>query len=196
MLDRIFLSVNGGLPMNGEESELPLGRILGFDMELVLSIIAQGVVVIGLVFVLAYILYNPVKNFMAERAAGIKDDIDSARLDREKAEQTKADYQNLLEGIDQEREEILNRAHNKANEVHDNILAEAHKVAEELKAKAHNDIDIERANTADEIKRQIIEVSVLVASRFVKDFSVDQETQDRYIDEALADWSEGRYELD
>ena len=195
MLDRIFLSVSGDLP-NGELGELPTGRILGFDMELILSILAQGIVVIGLVLVLAYILYNPVKNFMAERAAGIKDDIDSARLDREKAEQTKIDYQNLLNGIDQEREEILNRAHNKANEVHDNILAEAHKVAEELKAKAHNDIDIERANTADEIKRQIIEVSVLVASRFVKDFSVDQETQDRYIDEALADWSEGRYELD
>jgi F-type H+-transporting ATPase subunit b len=55
--------------------------------------------------------------------------------------------------------------------------------------RAEEEIRIERENAADEIRRQIVEISTLMASRFVQ-VSIDHDTQDKYIDEALADWSE------
>ncbi|HHY51716.1 MAG TPA: ATP synthase F0 subunit B, partial [Clostridiales bacterium] len=40
-----------------------------------------------------------------------------------------------------------------------------------------------------EMKRQIIEIATLMAERFVQ-LSIDRETQDRLIAEALAEWEE------
>lgn len=190
MLDRIFLSA-------AETAEgLPPGGLLSFDMETILRAGAQAFNVLLIIFILAFVLYAPVKTFMAARTARIANDMDSARRDKEKAAEIKADYQKVMDNIDKEREEILERARRKANEEHGRIVADGHKAAEELKAKAHDEINIERANAADEIKKQIIEISTLIASRFVRDLSVDSATQDRYIDEALADWSESKYEFD
>ena len=48
----------------------------------------------------------------------------------------------------------------------------------------------ERENEIDNLKRQMVELSMLTAGRFVE-VSVDRATQDEYIDEALSDWEEG-----
>jgi F-type H+-transporting ATPase subunit b len=145
--------------------------------------------------VLAYFLRGAVKNFMAGRAERIREDIDSAKSDKAKAEETKADYQKKLDNIENERAEILNRAHRRADEMHGQIMADARKAAEDLMAKANTDISIERANASNEIKRQIIEISALIARRFLET-AVDQEAQNKYIDEALSDWGEHKHEFD
>ena len=185
MLDRFFLS-----------ADVSPGNIMSLDLSLVINGLIHGFNIILLIGLLSYLLYKPVKKFMAERTQRIQNDIDSARANNEQSLAIKANYQKLTDDIDKEREEVLNRARRRADEAHDQILAKAHTAAEDLKEKAINEIGVERANAADEIRRMIIETSVLVATRFVKEFSVDQETQDRYIDEALAEWSEKKYELD
>ena len=180
MLDRFFLS-----------AEVSPGTILSLDMRLVINGLIHGFTIILVIMLLSYLLYNPVKKFMADRMADISGNADAARLDRKKAEEIRASYQELLDKIDKERDEILKKAHRKADEEHDQILTKAQKAAEDLIAKANSDIDEERAAAAGEIKRQIAEISALIAGRFVETETViDQETQARFIDEALADWGE------
>jgi F-type H+-transporting ATPase subunit b len=148
-----------------------------------------------LFFLLGYLVRKPAKNMMASRTERIREDLASARLDKAKALEIKADYQSRLEGIDSEREEILKRALRRADDVQNQIMADARRAADDLIAKANSDINIERANAADEIRRQIIEISMLIAGNFLET-AVDQEAQNRYIDEALADWGEHKYEFD
>ena len=189
MLDSIFLFSSVFL-----SADVTPGGIINLDMSLIINGLIHGFNIALLILLLVKLLNNPVRKFMADRAAGIRDDIESARIDRAKAEEMKTDYQGMMDNIEKEREEILKKAHRRADEMHSQIVADAHKAAEDLKAKANSDINIERANIAEDIKKQIIEVSALVAERFILD-KIDEETQNKYIDEALADWGEHKHEL-
>jgi len=176
LLDGFFLAVGEGSILNLDWSVIINSLILGFNVILVIIILAK-------------ILHDPVKNFMDERAARIQDDINNARLNREQAMEIKADYNNMMANIEKEREDILSEAYRTALKRSDQILFDTREEAKYLLVKAKDEIKIERENAADEIKMQIIEISSLIASRFVE-VSVDRQTQDKYIDEALADWSE------
>jgi len=180
LLDRFFLSA-------GEE--LPPGSILSFDMELILRSAIQLVHILLLFGILGYILYNPVKKFMTDRADRIRDDIDSARLNRDEAIGIGAEYQSIMDEIDKERERILSEARLAAVKKSDQILIDAQEEADYMKARARDEIKIERENAADEIKAQIAEISALIMGRFVESV-IDREMQAKFIDEALADWGE------
>jgi F-type H+-transporting ATPase subunit b len=65
----------------------------------------------------------------------------------------------------------------------------AREEAKHLISKARAEIEADRENASEEVKRQIIELSTFMAGRFVE-LSIDKESQDKYIEEALADWSD------
>ena len=166
---------------------MPSSTILEFNKAFLIKSAIHWVNIILLTVVLVYLLYKPVKNFMTGRAARISRDIESARKNNEKVREEKAAYERLIANIEVEREEILNQAHRIAVERSDQILRAAREEAKHLMAKAEAEIRIERENTADEIKRQIIELSVLMASRFVE-VSINRTTQDAYLEDMLENW--------
>jgi len=170
-----------------------VGSILQFDKALLVKLVIQWFNILLLTFVLIRVLYNPVKKFMTDRADRIKNDIDSARRNNQEAQEHKADYEKRIANIEKEREEILSKAHRVAVEEHDRIVFEAQEQAKHLLTMADEEIKIQRENAADEVRRQIIEVSTLMAARFVE-VSIDSRTHDKYIDEALADWSELKWQ--
>lgn len=189
MLDRILLNIAFLAQTTLETDSMPAGTLVQFDKDLLIKIAIQAFNILLLTAVLILILYKPVRKFMHDRAVRIKNDIDSARRNNEEAEELKMKYQELIDNIEKEREEILNQAHRVAVEKSDQILFAAHEEAKYLLIKAENEIKVERENAADDIKMQIIELSTFIASRFVE-VSIDKQTQDKYIEEALADWSE------
>jgi F-type H+-transporting ATPase subunit b len=168
---------------------MPPGSILEFDMAMLIRSAIQWLNIIVLIVFLTYLLYKPVKKFMADRVARINRDIESARRNSEKAREERTHYERLIANIEEEREEILNQAHRVAVERSDQILLAAREEAKHMKAKADDEIRIERENAADDIKNQIIELSTLMASRFVE-ISIDRETQEKLVSEMLSDWRE------
>ncbi|MCL1805880.1 MAG: F0F1 ATP synthase subunit B [Clostridiales bacterium] len=168
---------------------MPAGSILEFNTAFLIKSGIQWLNIIALTAVLVFLLYKPVKNFMAGRAERIAKDIESARKSNEKAREDRIHYERLIAGIEEEREEILNEAHRIAVERSDQILIAAREEARHLMAKAEDEIKTERENAADEIKRQIIELSALMASRFVE-ISIDRNVQEAYLDEVLENWRE------
>lgn len=182
MLDRFFLSV-------GESGGDLGGSVMTLDMELLIRAAMQWVNVVILSVIMFFLLYKPVKKFLADRAARINNDIESARFNNEQTLKIKENYKKMLDDIDKEREEILSEAYRVAVKKSDQILFDAQEEAKYLLMKAKDEIKMEHENATDEIKKQIIEISALIASRLVE-VSVDRQTQDKYIDEALADWGE------
>ncbi|MCL2815976.1 MAG: F0F1 ATP synthase subunit B [Oscillospiraceae bacterium] len=171
-----------------DDTIVELGTILHFDAALLAKLAIQWFNILLLTFVLIRILYNPVRQFMINRAERIQGDIESAKKNNQEAQELKAKYENILANVDKETEEYKARRHREAVEEHDRIIFEAQEQAQHLKLKAEEEIKIQRENAADDIRKQIIEISTLMAARFVEQ-SMDRKTHDKFIDDALKDWS-------
>lgn len=169
---------------------LPEGEILSIDKKMVLNAGIYALNILILVFFLAKFLYKPVKQFMKDRTERIQNEIQSAEAEYEEAQKLKEEYELKLAEIDTEREEVLSQAHKKAMERSDHILREAREEADNILTRGVAELKRERENEIDNLKRQMVELSMLTAGRFVE-VSIDRDTQDEYIDEALSDWEEG-----
>ncbi|MCL2708050.1 MAG: F0F1 ATP synthase subunit B [Defluviitaleaceae bacterium] len=182
-LARLLLSSN----------ELAPGRVLAFDGGFIAELAIQWFNIAILTAVLVFILYKPVKKFMTNRAARISDEIDAANQTTQQARDLKSNYEGLIANIETEREKILKEAHHLAVDRSDRIIVAAREEAKHLIAKARFEIDADRDNASEEIKRQIIELSTFLAARFVE-VSIDEKTQERFVDEALTSWGEATWQ--
>ena len=178
---------SGMLMAASAANELPPGTILEFNKTLLIDIGIMWLNVAILTVILIKLLYNPVKKYMSARTQRIQNEIETARRERDEALDLKEKYEKLIGDIEKEREEILRQAHKKAMEKSDQLLFEARHEAELMYNRALADLETERKNVQDEMKKQMIEISIMMASRFVE-VSIDRETQDRYIEEAFTDW--------
>jgi len=168
---------------------MPEGTILHFDRELLIEIGIYMFNVLLLVGVLSWLLYKPVKKFLSERQGRIRDDLAAAQKTTEEAMALKAKYEEILAGVGAERDEVLAIAHKQAVERSDELLFEARRETEAMYDRAIEDLELERKNAFNEMKEQMIEISALMAGRFVR-ISIDKQTQDKLIEEAFADWME------
>lgn len=168
-------------------AELPAGKLLSFDMELVIKTGMQLLNIAVLSAVIIFILYNPVKKYMAARTERIKKEIEEANKERDDALALKEKYEKMIAGIENEREEILHQAYKKAMEKSDQLLFEARREAELMYDRALEDLETEKKNINEEMKKQMIEISTMMAGHFVS-VSIDRDEQDRLIEEAFTDW--------
>jgi len=142
--------------------------------------------------VLSYLLYKPVKNMLASRKDKIENQISSAETQLAEATKMKALYEEKLKAVDKEKDIILSDARSKAVQREQEIIAEAKAEAEALKNRAMVDIQREQEKAKDEIKKQIIEVSSIMASRFVA-ASINQKEQDKLVNEVISDLEEVKW---
>jgi F-type H+-transporting ATPase subunit b len=165
----------------------PPGSILSFDRSLLVHIGIMTFNILLLTAVLVFLLYKPVKKFMAERTERIRHEIETARAEREDALEMKEKYERLIAEIEMERDDVLLQAHKKAMDRSDQLLFEARREADAMFERAMDEIETERKNVADDMKKQVVEISAMMAGRFIE-VSIDRETQDRYIETAFDDW--------
>jgi F-type H+-transporting ATPase subunit b len=165
------------------------GSLLHFDKRFLIETGIQVFNIIVLTIALICILYAPVRQFLRNRTERIQNDIVAAKSEYQTAQDLKEEYHNKLAEIDKEREEILNKARKKAIERSDQILTAAKKEADTIYHNAMAEIAAERINSEADTKRQLIELSTLIAERFIE-VSIDTQTQEKFVDEALAGWEE------
>ena len=169
--------------------DIPPGTILSFDKGLLVSLGIQLFNIAILTFILAHFLYKPVQNFMSARTERIKSDIDQVSNDRNDALELKEKYETAINGIENEREEVLHQAYRKAVEKSDQMLFDARRESELVFERALQELEAEKKSQSEEMKRQVIELSVLLAGRIIE-VNTDQIAHDRLFEEALAEWRE------
>ena len=173
-------------------SVVPEGRVFGLDLQTLISIGIMLFNVLVLSAVLGFILYEPVKKFMAKRSDKISGQLDDALEKMAEAESLKAEYEKKLAEIDMERIKILESARNTAAERSRHLLDEARHEAATIKRHTQEGISAERERLKEETRLYIIELSTLMAGKFVE-HSIDAETQDRLFDETMAQLEEARW---
>jgi F-type H+-transporting ATPase subunit b len=165
------------------------GYVITLDKQLLIQILIQLINTGILCFVLSKLLYKPVLNFLNARKEKVAAQLDDAANTLKEAERLKAEYEEKLKNIDNERNEILETARDAAKKNSRQIISDARKEADLIKNRAEKDIANEREKAKDDIKKEIIDVSTEMSRRFIaKQISTDE--QNKLFDETIKELEE------
>lgn len=159
-------------------------RILGFDLQTLIQIGFQMIAVLLLFYILGRLLFKPVRKILADRTDKIETTLDKIEADNKAAEELKADYEDKLKNIKAEADKILAHAHTRAVAREDEIVKEAHEEANKIMARAHLEIEREREQLKDDVRKEIIEVATIMAGKFVE-VSLSEEQQKVLVTETI-----------
>lgn len=160
------------------------GRIIGFDTQLLWDLGLQWISTLIIIFILSKILFKPMTEFLEKRKSGIAKTLDEARASKADAIELKNEYNSKVTKIQSEADAIIKEARAKALAKEEEIIAEGRREAEAIKEKALNDMKLEQERVKDEMKQQMIEISTLMASKFVT-ASLDEAKHNQIIDEII-----------
>ena len=138
--------------------------LVGLTYELFFTLIN----VLVLFLILRKILFKKVINVMDAREADIKNDIEEGQRAKEEGLKLKSEYENKVKDARDEGQLIVDSARKRAEEKSDNIISEANKEAEYIKQKANSEIAKDKEQAFNNIKSEISEIAVLVASKVIE----------------------------
>lgn len=172
---------------------VPEGRLFALDEQTLIGIVIQLINGIILAVALGYILYKPVKNFMAKRTERIQGEIANSDETMAKAKELIAEYESKVANIDKEYDKVLEEARVEATKKRQVIIAEANEEAGRIKERAEGIIETEKERLRLETRPYIIELATLIAENYITDH-IEKEEQDKLFDEALAELEEAQWQ--
>lgn len=170
-----------------------MGRIFELDAQLLFdaAIIAINIFILFTVF--SYLFFEPVRGMLDKRREKIKSDIDSALQDKEEARVLREEYELKLKDIDKEAEEILGAARRKAVKKEEEIVALAKAEADKIRERAHKEIELEKKQAIDDMKKEMVELATLMAGKVVAK-SVNLQIQEQLVEDTLREMGDGTWQ--
>ena len=159
-------------------------RLFNLDFQLLADAVLTMIAVFVLFFALSYLLFNPARKMLTSRQEKIKDELDSAASDMEKAQALREEYEAKLKNADKEVQEILSEARKKALANENQIVAEAKEEAARIIERAKVEAELEKKKMADDVKKEMISVASVIAGKVVS-ASIDTNIQNSLIEETL-----------
>lgn len=160
------------------------GKIIGFDLALLWDLGLIWISLLVIIWILYRLLFQPVTEFLEKRKNTIAQTIDEATAKKADAIKLQADYEEKLKNINDEANQILKDTRAKALLREEEIIKAAKVEAENIKQKALGDIKLEQERVKDELKKEMIDISTMMASKFVS-ASIDEKQHQALIDELI-----------
>lgn len=129
-------------------------------------------------------LLKPVQKILQERQAQVDADLDAAQAAREEAEQSKKEYALSLAGAKEEAARLVRTATKTAQDHGEQLLLEAKQEAAAIRAKAAADIERDRKNAVNDIKGDISDMAVAIASKVVEK-EISEKEHEKLIEEFI-----------
>jgi F-type H+-transporting ATPase subunit b len=139
-----------------------------------------------LFFIVKKFLFKPVKALIAEREAKAKGLIDDANELKVQAEKEKEQWDIKLKDADKEADAIIKKAVAKADKRSEVILNNAEERAEGIVRQAKIDAELEQKKAEEGIRREIVDLSSVLARKVLKREINEQDHKD-LIDDFLQD---------
>lgn len=136
-------------------------------IEINATIIAQVLNFLILVAILRALAYEPVAKMLKQRSEKIQNSLDQAAADRKAAEQTLAQYKTQLAEANKRAQEIVDRAELTARQEREALVAETKREIERMKQTAQAEIQNERDRAFEEMKAEIVTLSLQAAEKIV-----------------------------
>ena len=167
-------------------SDVPPGRVFDVDAQTLIQIIANIINVVVLAAFVSFLLYKPVRDILNKRTSKIQGQLIQAEEELEKATELRQKYEQKMEEVEREREDILSEARKVAADSSRRLVAEAKKEADTIKERAAANVEAEWERAENDMRTAIIDVSAVMAEKFVS-LAINKETHDRLFDETISD---------
>ena len=136
-----------------------------------LTVAAQIVNFLVLVWLLQRFLYRPITNAMARREDRIEERLSDARTRRREAEEEAEDLRKKREDLEASRQELLDEARAEADELRQRLEREIRDEAEQKRRNWTETLEKERADFAREMQRKAGHKVLDIAGRLLAEFS-------------------------
>ncbi|MBR1929953.1 MAG: F0F1 ATP synthase subunit B [Lachnospiraceae bacterium] len=164
-------------------------RLFDLDWQLLADSCLMIIAIFALFLIMSYFLFNPARKLLNDRKDKIRGELEEAKSSMEQANTLKAEYEEKLRKVDQEADEILSDARRRALANENQIIAEAKEEAARILDRARVEAELEKQKLSDEVKREIITVASVMASKMVA-ASIDTSVQNQLIDDTLREMGE------
>lgn len=134
--------------------------------------------------ILKKLLFKPVMKIMDDRATTVKTQLDDAKRMQNDAKKSKMKYQEQLKNAEKDVEVIIKNAKIKAQKESDEILQKTKKEAQNIILEAKKDIEREREIMLKEVRRQVVDLAILAASKLME-VNLNSETNKQVVNNFL-----------
>lgn len=153
-----------------------------------IGLIFWQVVVFTLVFiVLALFVWKPVAGALRAREHTISDALEAAEKAKNEMAQIKADNEYLLKEARIERDEMLKKATDVANQIKEDAKAETAAIADKMIADAKASIDSEKKNALAEVKSLVSTLSLEIAEKILRENLAKDKAQQALVTKFLSE---------
>jgi len=148
------------------------------------TLIAQ-IINFGILFLLLYLVaYRPILRMFDERSKKIKDSVDQAEYIKEQVARTEEEAAQRIEAATKEGQEMVARAVKTGEEVRQKAGVDAKAEAEVLIQRARTEIQRERDEAIDGVRKAFADLTVQAAEKVI-DRSLDKEAHREIIEKVL-----------
>jgi F-type H+-transporting ATPase subunit b len=120
-------------------------------------------------FVFAKLVWPQILGKLDERQKKIQDDLDAAESARQKSLEIQKGYEQQIAEVTAEAEDIVSKAKQEAEKERAQILDQAQREAADTIARGRAAIDSERHKAMVELSSGVVDLSVQIASKLIKD---------------------------
>jgi F-type H+-transporting ATPase subunit b len=160
---------------------------IGINWQVLLAqLITFGV----LFFLLANLLYKPMRRMLDQRSAKIKESMEQAEQIKLQLANTEQQVKEQIDNARKEGQGILAQAAQLGERFKEEAKVEARKEAENIVAKARTEIERERDKAIAEVRREFVDLTIKAAEKVVKE-TLDKEKHRRLIEDVLEQASKG-----
>jgi F-type H+-transporting ATPase subunit b len=136
--------------------------------------------------VLAWKVFPYIAGGLEERHRKIQEAIDEARRSREEAGGLRDEQRELLEAARREAQEFVDKGKDTADALRKEILADARLQQSNMLEEAKREIQVERDQLVEEVRREAVEISIAAAERLLRT-RLDAEENSRLVREYLSE---------
>jgi F-type H+-transporting ATPase subunit b len=154
---------------------------LGINMPTLLAQIINFVILFGLLYLVAY---KPIMRMLDERSQKIKESMEQTEYIKQQAEHAEEEAANRIEAAAKEGQEAIARAMRTGEEVRQEAQQKARQEAEVLIGRARTEIQRERDEAIDQLRKEFADITILAAGKVI-DRTLDKKAHREIIDKVL-----------
>jgi F-type H+-transporting ATPase subunit b len=154
---------------------------LGINMPVLLAQIINVAVLFGLLYLVAY---KPIMRMLDERSRKIKESMEQTEYIKQQAERAEEEAAKRIEAAAKEGQEAITRALRTGEEIRQGAQQQARQEAEALIARARAEIQRERDEAIDDLRKEFADITIMAAEKVI-DRSLDKKAHRQIIDKVL-----------
>lgn len=154
------------------------------------GLVAQ-LICFGILFgLLTVLLYRPVRRILDERSERIRVSMEQAEQIKETMAKTEGQVKEQLEVARKEGQNMLAQAEQVGERLREEARGQAKQDVEVIIARARSEIQRERDQAIEELRRQFVDLAIMAAEKVISE-TLDREKHRRLIEEVLEEGSKG-----